>query len=297
MSGLNDRLDDLFAGAGTAAQIAEVRPLSEKATAHQEANPAGYFDKCRKCSGTGRYYGRSSYGSSCFACNGKGGRHYKTSPEVRAAHRASAAERKAKRDAEIAAEASKAAAAWRLANPEIALWLSLNSSDFAASLSTALYKFGSLTERQAEAVRNAIARDAARADEQARRAAEAPEAQADKLYQAFNAAKAAGLLNPKIRIDGFEFKPAKESSRWPGSVYALQDGAYIGRVTEGRFFASRACTEEASRRVLEIMADPAKAAEAHGLQTGKCSCCGRTLTNKDSVGLGIGPICRSRFGW
>ena len=32
------------------------------------------------------------------------------------------------------------------------------------------------------------------------------------------------------------------------------------------------------------------------LKTGNCSCCGRHLENKESVELGIGPICRSKWG-
>lgn len=46
--------------------------------------------------------------------------------------------------------------------------------------------------------------------------------------------------------------------------------------------------------------DPYAAATAYGLQTGVCSCCsccGRELTNKLSVELGIGPVCREKFGW
>ena len=38
-------------------------------------------------------------------------------------------------------------------------------------------------------------------------------------------------------------------------------------------------------------------AKQYGKSTGVCVCCGRTLTNPDSIELGIGPICRSKnFG-
>ena len=38
-----------------------------------------------------------------------------------------------------------------------------------------------------------------------------------------------------------------------------------------------------------------ESAAAHGRLTGRCVCCGRTLTNPDSVAAGIGPICAQHF--
>ncbi len=297
MNGLNDSLSDLFANAGTPAQVAEARPLSPKVEEHAEAVAAGFFDTCRKCNGSGLYRGRSSYGSRCFACQGKGGRTYKTSPEARKANREKANARKVAKAEELAAVAKKAADDWRAAHPEIASWLASNGSDFARSLSASLDKFGSLTDGQANAVLNSIARDKARAEEQAQRVASAPVAQIEKLRAAFDSALANKLRFPKVRIEGFEFTLAGASSKWFGSIYAKLDGEYIGRVTDGRFVSTRACSESVSARVLEIMADPAKAAKTHGLKTGTCSCCGRELTNQQSVELGIGPICAGKFGW
>jgi hypothetical protein len=39
-----------------------------------------------------------------------------------------------------------------------------------------------------------------------------------------------------------------------------------------------------------------EAAVRYGRQTGRCSCCGRELTNKASIDAGIGPICASKWG-
>lgn len=36
-------------------------------------------------------------------------------------------------------------------------------------------------------------------------------------------------------------------------------------------------------------------AKAFGHRTGRCGCCGRTLTNPESIELGIGPICAERY--
>jgi len=45
-----------------------------------------------------------------------------------------------------------------------------------------------------------------------------------------------------------------------------------------------------------VAADPLAAAIAHGKETGQCSCCGKTLTKQESIDLGIGPICRQKWG-
>ncbi len=42
-------------------------------------------------------------------------------------------------------------------------------------------------------------------------------------------------------------------------------------------------------------ADPITIASAFGRATGRCCCCGRTLTNPDSIAAGIGPICAAGF--
>jgi hypothetical protein len=53
---------------------------------------------------------------------------------------------------------------------------------------------------------------------------------------------------------------------------------------------------EQEAQLLAIAADPLAAAVAHGKATGVCSCCSRELTNKVSIELGIGPICRAKWG-
>ncbi len=57
------------------------------------------------------------------------------------------------------------------------------------------------------------------------------------------------------------------------------------------------CAPEQEAKVLEIAQDPKGAAIAYGRMTGSCACCGRALTDKDSVAAGIGPVCAENFGW
>jgi hypothetical protein len=52
--------------------------------------------------------------------------------------------------------------------------------------------------------------------------------------------------------------------------------------------------EEREKVLLAIAAD-ADALSRYGRETGTCGCCHRTLTDPESVSLGIGPICRQRL--
>jgi uncharacterized protein DUF6011 len=53
-------------------------------------------------------------------------------------------------------------------------------------------------------------------------------------------------------------------------------------------------TTERERILAEIAVNPAEAAQRYGVELGKCSRCGRTLTDETSRALGIGPECRKK---
>lgn len=46
-----------------------------------------------------------------------------------------------------------------------------------------------------------------------------------------------------------------------------------------------------------LAAAPKEAAVRWGRKTGRCSCCGRELTDATSVAMGIGPICAEKWGF
>ena len=73
-------------------------------------------------------------------------------------------------------------------------------------------------------------------------------------------------------------------------------GTAIGFALLGGKFLAR-CTQEAMDAVLSIAADPLGKAIEHGKLTGRCAICNRKLTDEDSTGRGIGPICAEKFGW
>ncbi len=119
------------------------------------------------------------------------------------------------------------------------------------------------------------------------------------IATAFAKARENSVLRPKLRLAQFIFSRAPDSGKNAGSIYVKRadDDTYLGKVTDGRFVPSYACPDLTIAQVVEVAADPASAAKAYGLRCGICSCCGRTLTNGESVDLGIGPICREKFGW
>lgn len=101
---------------------------------------------------------------------------------------------------------------------------------------------------------------------------------------------------PCFRIKGLRITVASAVSVNPGALYIKDDSwNYIGKVTSEGFMKIRhpsKITSEQKLLILEAIHKPESVAMANGKETGICCCCGRTLTNKLSIELGIGPICR-----
>ncbi len=168
-------------------------------------------------------------------------------------------------------------------------WITENATNnsFAASLLSFMRKRGELTDGQAAAVRRNLA----------------PKinldmsAVADKLQNAVNA----GLKNPKLRLDGLCFSMAKPTSANPNHIYVTENATYgstyFGKIDpSGRFSDSRDCSSGVKDRLTEISKDVLKAATDYGKMSGSCSACSRQLTEKKSIEMGIGPICRKKWG-
>lgn len=260
-----------------------------------EANRAnqehGHKESCPKCRGTGRFvsWAGCSLGP-CHACKGQGFKVFVHSAEVRAQTRATAEARKERKD-------DVAVAAFKAEHADIWAWMENNDFPFAVSMMDAVRKWGRLTEGQLAACHKCIAgRDKARAAAVAR-VENAPVIDLTKLSLAFESAKASGLKRIKVRFAGLEVTEAKATSANAGALYVKADGEYVGKITSGRFICTRECGDVTKDRVIATMADPRAAAIAYGRETGSCSCCGRELSNPESIALGIGPICARKFGW
>ena len=286
---LNDSLDDILSAPAGAVRVEPIR-------APVDYQPLAYDEVCGRCGGTGR----TRWGT-CFRCKGAGKKTLRTSPKARAQGRENAAARKAR-------EALSNWNCFYAANPEVGGWILANPNfEFAAKMKVAVEQWGSLTANQLSACWRGVAREEAKAAERVKVQVSAPEVSAagvDRLKAAFNHAiaysrskgKGRNLRNPKITIGGITISPAKAESANAGALYVKERGEYRGMIKGGKFLA-RNCPAATADKILAFIADPKAAAETYGIETGICCICNATLTNKESIERGIGPICGEKFGW
>ncbi len=281
-NGLFDDLEDKTAlDAATVAGTSEI-PESERFP-------------CNACSGTGKYCGRRVHQSKkhCFACGGKG--WFKTSARDRQKKTTQRHDRKR-------AKLVNTQATFNETNPGLASFLGEAGdwSEFARSLSEAIGQYGFLTDRQLFAANNMRAKcEAKKAEKEATKHAASGTVDLDAIRAMFDAAVASSLAKPVYRAEGLVLTLAPMHGRNPGAIYVKQDDGdiYMGKVLGVEFQASRDTTPGTIDRLQAIAAEPLEAAIRYGRLTGRCSCCGRKLTNKKSIELGIGPICRQKWGF
>lgn len=285
--------DDL----GPATTAAEPLPEADVATMFASAVPDREFrERCEKCRGSGVWQSWSGRAmGKCFACDGRGFRAFKTSPEQRKASRERAGKQREQQrtgNLDLFRQSHEAEAAWIDANAV--------RFEFAKSMREAIERFGSLTERQLDAVRRCVERDTQRTQQRAAEAvSRTTDCDLERIEQAFAKARESGLKRIRVTIGDLVFKPAPEGGKNPGAVYVSDkgEGAYLGKVFGGKLFRSRDCDEATATRIAEVAADPAAAAIAHGKETGRCAICSRELSDPISIERGIGPICADKFGF
>jgi hypothetical protein len=272
---------------------AQALSLGSGASTIENRNQVAMF-KCDKCRGSGRWSPSltSSFSGPCRKCKGTG--KLKTDPETRARRKQAALKKaEAERGAYITAHIAEYT------------WATVNMArfGFAASMIEAVKKRGSWTDGQLTAIRKCMARDEERAKEREAQAQAAPKlagAGFERMLAAFASAKAAGLKYPKLHIGEFTFSLAGAQSKYAGNSLFIKhvEHGYLGRIdlATAKFLQSRDCSPDQERAIGVVCSDPLAAAVLHGKQTGHCSCCGRELENPESVRLGIGPICREKWG-
>jgi hypothetical protein len=303
---LNDSLADLLGGVDEAKASNPVQApdnyVSGTGRPNKFKDARLYTETCRKCGGSGVYRAPSSYGCRCFECDGAGSKTFKTSPESRAKAKSDKAARKAKLTQD-------AIDLFTAQHPEIVAWINEKAAvgnNFASSLLTSLQTYGSLTPNQIAAIERSKVRDAERIVNAAARIENAPVVDTsgiNRLKTAFDAAKAYAankgnsIRNLRITLGSMVISPAGDNSKNPGALYVKNNGEYLGKIAAGKFFSVRECSSDQEKQVLAFVADPKAAAKAYGQETGVCCICNATLTNKESIEAGIGPICATKFGW
>lgn len=255
--------------------------------------PATFTETCTKCNGSGQWRSYSGYTiRTCFACKGKGFKSFKTDPTARAASREYAATRKV-------ATQTKNTEDFATNYPVEYEWLTSSAPTFAfaASLLDAVAKYGDLSEKQLAAVRSILAKRAAREEAKVAAKANATEVDVTKIQTAFDTARANHVPKPKLNLGNFTFSRAPDHGRNPGAIYVKEGETYLGKIVGGKLLPQLECTETRSSEIAAIAADPYAAALAYGERTRRCAICAHKLTNGVSVDIGIGPICRSNYGW
>jgi hypothetical protein len=168
-------------------------------------------------------------------------------------------------------------------------------NDFTASLYASLTRWGTLTQNQINAwYRGQEKMKAARAATEAK----SGEADLSRIREMFDAATSSGFKKPVYRAEGLKITLAPATGRNAGALYVveIEDDAYQGKVEGVTFKAAREAKGDTLSRLQTIARNPMEAAVRYGRQTGRCSCCGRELTNQASIDAGIGPICAGKWG-
>lgn len=269
-------------------------PVVTKRTTTEQRFP------CGQCAGTGQYRGVRVYQDdpTCFACKGKG--YFKTDPRKLRDARAKRAETKAK-------ALSTALEVFSEAEPEMFRELAEahavgSRSEFIASLAEQLFRRGELSERQVAAWHRGKEKLAERTRE---RQAESAQVDLQSLRDMFEAALENGHKKPVYRAEGLVINRAPSHGANAGALYVKnEDGIYGGKVVGVLFHPNRDGQHAeftphgtALAALSLIAANPLEAAVRYGRRTGRCSCCGRELTNAISIEAGIGPICANKWGF
>jgi hypothetical protein len=249
---------------------------------------------CESCGGTGRYRGVRVHQteSKCFACDGRG--FFYTSYKDRMAKRQQAAVRKASKK-----ELAQAAFIEQYPGMIERLRKEAEWNEFAGKMLQAFNQWDGLTDRQAAAVQSMFVKiDERRAAKAEQKQANSGEVDISKIEAMFATAKASGLNKLAFTADGLKIKPAKETSKNAGALYVTLGSydSYQGKIVGGRFFPVSNVKPDTLAKLNEIAVNPSQAARDYGKRTGVCCCCGRELTDPESIANGIGPICATKWG-
>lgn len=256
-----------------------------------EQNRTNESLNCGKCGGSGRVMLGITHlrPFSCFKCRGTGKLTIK------------------QRNREVGREKAKVTrannlqdkiAAFETNHAEVYDWLRNARGSFGTSLYGAVQQYGNLTEKQLAAVQKIIEKSKVEAAERAVADAN-PELQDSimPVVDAFKKAKMLGAKRSKLRLSEVVFSLAPDSGKNADHIYIkAKNGTYLGKVAPtGAFTSSRECTPELREVILRVGADPLTAAIDYGRMSGECACCGRELTDQQSIDDGIGPVCKQKY--
>lgn len=170
---------------------------------------------CGRCSGTGRFHWATSMGTAggvCFKCGGKGTVEWNLSAE----------KRRETAQQNFNAKAGKNIEAFKAANPDLADYDAFLQGNFMWSLHESIMRYGSLTEKQLNAMKSWVTksreRAAAHAARQAAWDAEKARIVASSKYQ--------GAVGDKIEVAvKLTFKKVIETKFGYSTLYGFEDAS------------------------------------------------------------------------
>jgi hypothetical protein len=111
------------------------------------------------------------------------------------------------------------------------------------------------------------------------------------ILDLFQRQRERGAKRFSLRLNGATLSPSRDGR----NVWVKQGDAFLGGIREGGR-PDRSIPSDVVSILQGAASDPLSAAVAFGRETGECSCCGRELTDPRSIALGIGPICKDKWG-
>lgn len=178
----------------------------------------------------------------------------------------------------------------RLANRTDGFGVSMR--DAAADLAAKLRRFGSYASaKQADFARRIV-------DEYSRPRTDRPSEPAAPTQRPNTWKTVQGFA--RITIGEVSFRKQNAEPVWWIKFAGVLVGRLAGGAAIGFGAKIRAAGLDAAKikEALDVIeADPVEALKAHGIATGSCGCCGRELTDPESIQRGIGPICWARGGF
>jgi hypothetical protein len=285
-----DDLADIIANNDLDAPSAN--PHKEIARANDAAKPENTF-ACESCGGTGRYRGVRLHQpeTRCFACNGRG--WFKKSRQDRMAARQQSKVRKNAKLDLLKADFNTAYPGLIAAATPLGSW-----NNFVRDLIAKYEQYGSLSEKQATALQNQIEKAAARdAERNRQRAEQAAKSVVDPsaIRDMFAVAHKNGLKKPGLWFGDIKISEAPANGVNAGALYVKRNGQYAGKIVGNVFKTVYGTPDSILADLLKIAADPATILREKGKQTGVCCCCGRELSDPESIKAGIGPTCASKW--
>lgn len=172
----------------------------------------------------------------------------------------------------------------------VALEPMVSWNNFANSLVQQYRSKGDLSERQWDAAERMILKTQATRERKASMTRDVDVSRIKELLVSANVKK------PVFRAAELAFSLAPTSGKNAGAVYVKRGPDYQGKIADGRFEPSKGCYTSTADAVVAVASNPRGEAVKHGKVTGRCSCCGRPLTDPVSIEMGIGPICASNWG-